>query len=1214
MNIRICLLSSALMLLPHADATAASTSSSYSDDTELFIYDFAKAGDFRPKVLFVFDNSGSMNTSTMMAKGDYDPLITYPKLASDDDGRNDYLYFSAGGTPPAILNSNNKKRFLSSNNACVSSLETLSEYGLITSVFWHYTIAKSGKSGSWTNIKSLSTVPKVVDCELDFKNKNPDNSSYKGTDFNVSSGYPVNNNVKADVKKAWSGATNVISPPPGAETESVTLYTANYLRWYHSSNTINISRLNIAKRALKELVLTTPAVDFGLAVYNDNSGNGANDKNGGRIIRAIAANDAIMSNGKTGSKDLLDKVTNLKGETYTPLCETLYEAYRYFGGMDLHYGDDDPDITPARDLSAENPTGKYLSPYDKCSSNGYIIYITDGEPTNDTAANTLVDNLIKSLPLASQQSYGGKVGYGTGKETSYLAALAGYMYNNDINPESAGVQKVTTFTIGFGDEAIKGAGNLLAETARRGGGKYYPATDSTQLNEALKSSLLAILRMNSSLVSPAIATNNFDRTRSLNNIYYAMFEPGTGPRWKGNLKKLVFSASKGYVADRDELPAISANGTILESAKTYWSSGTDGNNVAEGGVQEMLANKASRNLYVINKKLDAFNKTNLQTIAGTETLLRTHMGLSISDNLDGILNWIKGEDVYDEDTDPSTTLRSHIMGDPLHSRPLAINYGCTPEATCTPDLRIVVGTNSGFLHMFEDSGDTVDENWAVIPYPLLANQKALLDNLDSSSHIYGVDSSPVVLVNEKVRGGVIKSSDGDKVWIYTGLRSGGNAYYAMDISSPDMPKYMWTIDNTIAGFELLGQTWSLPEVAFIPGYNDSNGKAKPVLIFAGGYDVAKSALGQGTSDSMGQGIYIVDAESGALVFSASPAKATTINKEVAEMSYSMPGSVALLDGDVDGRTDRIYATDTGGNIWRMDLKGADKSKWSIFKFAAIGNSYLADADKTLVNDRRLFTQPVLVRTINKGWSYSNNQYAYNERPFDAVIIGTGDRNRPSSESTAKNVYVMLRDYNVKPTLFGVDPDASIPAPITLDDLYDVTADPFQDKTDAQLVDTQKALTSKLGWKFWLNELGEKTMGAGLVLDGKLYFTTFLPQAQSFQQCTIQSIGVMRQYMIDMHYGTSFKYVLDQNGNKTDYKERFVEVQNKVADDLVIHGGEDGRIRILGGAPGKEVILKNESGGGQPARCTDEGECAQGAEEAEVDMSPKKIYIYEGEQG
>ncbi len=173
------------------------------------------------------------------------------------------------------------------------------------------------------------------------------------------------------------------------------------------------------------------------------------------------------------------------------------------------------------------------------------------------------------------------------------------MKNNDVNTSAIGKQTVTTFTVGFGDEAIKGAGALLAETARRGGGKYYPATDATQLNEALKSSLLAILKMNTSLVSPAIATNNFDRTRSLNNIYYAMFEPGSGPRWKGNLKKLVLNPDKGYVVDQSGLPAISSDGTILESARTYWSSTSDGNKVAEGGVQEMLAAKTNRNLYII---------------------------------------------------------------------------------------------------------------------------------------------------------------------------------------------------------------------------------------------------------------------------------------------------------------------------------------------------------------------------------------------------------------------------------------------------------------------------------------------------------------------------------------------------------------------------------------------------------------------------------------
>ncbi|MDT9121518.1 hypothetical protein RSW84_29140, partial [Escherichia coli] len=79
---------------------------------------------------------------------------------------------------------------------------------------------------------------------------------------------------------------------------------------------------------------------------------------------------------------------------------------------------------------------------------------------------------------------------------------------------------------------------------------------------------------------------------------------------------------------------------------------------------------------------------------------------------------------------------------------------------------------------------------------------------------------------------------------------------------------------------------------------------------------------------------------------------------------------------------------------------------------------------------------------------------------------------------------------------------------------------------------------------------------------------------------IQSIGAMRQYMIDMHYGTTFRYVIDQDGNESPI--RYVDVNNKVADDLVVHAGDDSKIRIIGGAPGEEVILKNE-GQGEPER-------------------------------
>ena len=449
-------------------------------------------------------------------------------------------------------------------------------------------------------------------------------------------------------------------------------------------------------------------------------------------------------------------------------------------------------------------------------------------------------------------------------------------------------------------------------------------------------------------------------------------------------------------------------------------------------------------------------------------------------------------------------------------------------------------------------------------------------------------------IKDANQNGVIKASEGDYVWMFVGLRSGGKNYYAFDVTNPDAPTLKWSITPDSSGFSQLGQTWSVPEVAFVPGVTD------PVVIFAGGYDLNKSTLGLGSSDSSGAGIYIVNANTGALIYSATPAANSTTNLQVSTMLDSMPGGVATLDSDGDGKVDRIYASDTGGNIWRMDLPGTNKTDWSVFKFASLGS------DTQQSEDRRFFTQPVLVRTINKGWEVKNSQYVYSERPFDAVLIGSGDRNRPSSESTVNNAYFMLRDYQVVPKSYRT---VTPPSAITIDQLYDVTTDPFLGKTDTQILAIKKTLTSKMGWKYWLDETGEKSMGAGVVLQGKLYFTSFLPQVQSFEECTIQSIGAMRQYMVDMHYGTSFRYTVGQAGNQS--PERYVEVNNKVADDLVVHAGDDAKIRIIGGAPGEEVILKDD-GNNQPTRCTGAGQCSEGADEAEMDMTPKKIYLYEDE--
>ncbi|WP_158654924.1 hypothetical protein [Aeromonas sp. ASNIH5] len=75
--------------------------STRADDTELFIYDFNKAGDFRPKVLLIFDTSGSMK-ETMQVSEAYDPATIYPALPNDPDTNNSkkYIYFSSNSSVP----------------------------------------------------------------------------------------------------------------------------------------------------------------------------------------------------------------------------------------------------------------------------------------------------------------------------------------------------------------------------------------------------------------------------------------------------------------------------------------------------------------------------------------------------------------------------------------------------------------------------------------------------------------------------------------------------------------------------------------------------------------------------------------------------------------------------------------------------------------------------------------------------------------------------------------------------------------------------------------------------------------------------------------------------------------------------------------------------------------------------------------------------------
>ncbi len=1113
------------------------------DDTELFVADLSAQNGIRPQVLIIFDTSGSMRSS--------EEVVLEPYVPSHDYGAggnaNKIYWTKVGGDTPSTGSS---QYFATNKNNCQASLALLDSDGLYNGNVRRWVPNRRSSRSRWKTLSGNSG--DYFECKEDVLNADPSNPA---TTNNL--GFPQDGRSGpyiATVNNVFSGS------------DAVTLYSGNYIYWYNTVGVTSKSRLVIAKEAIASLIKSTPSVDFGLEVFNNNSGDTSSDKNGGRIV------DKVMTRDSTQTQDLINKVNNLNAAGWTPLCESMYETYRYYAGKAVYYGDDDSTSTPARDISAEDG-GVYLSPFKACQERSYVILMTDGQPTNDGAANSLVATL-------------------TGKgaiEGSYMPTLTEWMNNFDIDGDASnGAQHVTTYTIGFGQSAVDSAGKLLTETAVRGGGEYYPATSSTALQKAFQATILDILNSSSSLSSPAIANNNFDRTRSLDSVYYSMFMPSNKSVWQGNIKKLTMNAS-GILVDSLGVPAINADGNIKDDASTYWGGVQDGNAVAEGGIAAMLGDVTTRKILtdLSASALLEPNVANLKTYYGltTDAELSLELGVAEAD-LSEYLNWLKGLDVDDQNGNSEVTdYRSDIFADPLHSKPLAITYVESGKQV----VRLLVGTNAGFLHLFTDNGDTVTENWAFIPAQLLASGLSLRDAPDSSVHQYGMDLSPIAIK-------VYQSGSVQKIIAIVGMRRGGSSYYALDITSPDSPTLAWKIDSSSTGFSELAQTWSMPSVGTFSYNVGSVATVNPGLVFGGGYDTNKDSCTPSDSetcnDVTGRAVYIVDALTGDKIWSIDGASCAADDKHC--IRDSIPSQVGILDSDDDGYIDRIYTGDTGGNVWRMDLAGSDTSKWSIIKLASLGGD-------TASTDRRFFTAPVIVRTFENNVIKSDDaQFSYNKVPYDGILFGSGDRAHPASSIAVDDAFYLLHDYAITPTLFGEDGFPAKPASLTVNNLYDITSDPVGSYSGEQVLNVFADMSNLSGWQYRFTSIGEKSLGQGAVLEGTVYFTSFVPNSTVNIGCGVGDLGTGWLYAVDLHSGQS--RFTDENGEP----EPKIDIGSRVPDSLVIHAGadEDGNsvIRLLGVGQGDKITMINED--------TKEEEVIHtGTVDTQTDLMPRRIYSY-----
>lgn len=1105
------------------------------DDTEIYRLE-VDTENSRPKVLIVFDDSGSMDTEVEGEPEPYDPGTTYPNVGNIRTGR---LYWATGssGTPPSDRTSN---WFNAEKNRCGSSFNPLNERGFYTGNFarWYERTSRRRTTREWRDLSSDDNQPIHVECRQDVSERVDENGNGGGS---PGDGYPQGANPPYKAQRV----DNV-----GNGWRSYRIYSANYMNWYYGSQaSATRTRLEIAQDVISTIVEANTGIDFGLAVFNRNyDGNykGSSAYDGARVVQRIIENMTA-----TNRANLVNVVNSLDAEGSTPICESVYEAYRYLSGGAVKYGlERSNSDVPGRDTEAESGE-HYLSPIGDCQY-AYIILMTDGEPQYDTDAN----NSIESLTGKTCRNYRNANG---SLEKNCLPEIAEYMYNTDLDGDASnGEQKGILYTIGFATDQ-----QLLEDAASKGGGLYYTADNAAQLTAAFQGALTAILNTRSAFTSPAVAANNTTRTETRNEVYFALFEPSNGTNWAGNLKKLSVDPETGELRDRNGSAALSASsGVLLDAAATYWGAGpSDGAKVDAGGAGGLLA---ARDPDARVLKTNTGSNGALENFT-TENLTRSAYGLDSDDALHELFQvddaaefadlvaWTRGWS-----NSAKTARRDWILGDILHSTPVILDYGAlNGHSLASPDLRIVAGTNAGFLHMFRDSDGA--ESWAFFPKelaPMLHDRK---NDLAGGAKVYGVDGEVAVYRHDADRDGTIDAADGDKMYIFFGLRRGGSRYYALDVTNPDSPSFMWERSEANTGFEELGQSWSTPVVTTIPGHVDNAGNLKPVVVFGGGYDPAyddRLTTAAEVTNPRGRGVFVVDAQTGALIWSATPASGSATNLQVSGMTHSIAAQVSARDSNGDGLTDRIYAADVGGNVWRLDLPGADKTNWRATKFAQLAGDGHA-------GDRRFFYKVDSVPTRD------GNQV------YDAVLVGSGDRSNPNATDNHDRFY-MLKDFGQATYSTAVDcdarpNDARCDWPLTNADLFDATDNLIQQGTDTQKSEANEQMLASSGWYIDLSG-GEKVMSRSYTLAGRVVFTTFAPDtgADAVNRCE-PTPGVARLYAVRLQDASA---VIDFNRNDVLTKiDRSSPIGSTITDVPAIHVSDDGTVGL---------ILPPGSGGMPPA--------------------------------
>lgn len=839
-----------------------------------------------------------------------------------------------------------------------------------------------------------------------------------------------------------------------------------------------------------------------------------------RLVIEFEGN-ATAGTTSTVRQHLIGKVDNLNTSGYTPIVDTLYEAALYFGGQDVDYGRKRGESNvgssvrqatrvshrssyiggdPVRpngctddNLSSSNcrneyiPLGAtYISPIEdlQCQTNNHIVLLSDGQANNNHSVSKIEGKLGKSCN-------------GSGGEKCGLDLVNNLSESGDSFIDA----RVITHTIGFSANA--NANTFLNNIALQSGGGFYKAEDGDQLLNAFETILRQVKDVNATFVSPGVAVNQLNRLSHRDELYFALFKPAEGTLWPGNLKKYRIEGDK--ILDKNGLSAVDSNtGFFSENSHSYWSTLADGNDVREGGAASKL--DLVRNLYFFNDSPgNLFNSGNVLN-ENNNNISEVDMAVNMLPDSAAlrteVLKWARGVDVRDDDADGSTTDVRLQMGDPIHSQPIIVNYSNTDSA-------IFVATNHGFLHSID--AEDGSENFAVIPKELLGSLYEFYKDGSTLNHQYGLDGDLVIRYVD------------NKVYLYLGMRRGGNNYYVFDVTQKTSPKLVFTVNGGQGDFANMGQTWSRPIITKV----QIGGSVKNVMIVGGGYDESQDAKVNRFEDDVGNSVFMIDADTGALLWSASDEGANLV---LDDMKYSIPARISVIDRNNDGLADHLYVADMGGQLFRLDIYNGE-SVSGLVKGGLLG-TFSGDSAE---DNRRFYYGPDVSEVI------------LGDEQYYAVAIGSGFRAGPLN-TTINDQFYLIKDTGVFNT--DVNGNFLMPStPYTENNLYDATDHLLTSNDEVERDLAAQTFANKNGWRLRLTQGGEKVLASPLVLDYKVFFTTYLPASANDSLCAPPT-GNSRAYLVNLLNANAVADL--NNNNEQDSSDRFAQLaQTGIAPDTKI---------------------------------------------------------------